>query len=76
MTSQEGNPAGKKSWLVIGGLAVALAGVGYVAMQGPISGKDVSGSIVPAERYRADDAPKQDIVKLHCGYLHVVNVIV
>jgi hypothetical protein len=60
MSSQEGTPAVKKSWLVMGGVAIALAGVGFFAMQGPMSGKDLSGSIVPAERYQTDAKPITD----------------
>ena len=54
------NSSGKTNWVLIAGLAVVLAGVGYVATQGGMSGKDASGSIVAAERYRSETKPISD----------------
>ena len=50
--SKTGSPR-TKIWLVVGGIIV-LAVVGYVAKLYPPAKDDLAGSVVPADRYRAD----------------------
>jgi hypothetical protein len=55
MESTDQSSPRSKIWLVVVGIVV-LAGVAYVADIYPPADKSLTGSVVPAERYRADSA--------------------
>ena len=59
MLKQNGNA---KVWLLIGALVVVVGAILYFDDNFPPSGKDASGTIVPAERYRADQISGEDVV--------------
>ena len=63
-TSEAGSPR-SRIWLVVGGIIV-LAAVGYVAKMYPPGKDDLAGSVVPADRYRADTKPT-DVTTLPLG---------
>jgi len=46
----------KKNWILGGGIAAAIALVGLVALDYPPAQDDAAGTIVPAKRFRADEA--------------------
>jgi hypothetical protein len=52
-----------KIWLVVAGVIV-LAAVGYVAKLYPPSRQELTGSVVPADRYRADTGAANGSVAL------------
>ena len=53
MAVSESNSPKNKIWLVVVGIVV-LAGVAYVAKIYPPSDETLAGSVVPADRYRAE----------------------
>ena len=57
MAISDSGSSRNKIWLVVGGIVV-LAGVAYVAKNNPPSDETLAGSVVPAERYRAESATK------------------
>ncbi|HQR25301.1 MAG TPA: hypothetical protein PK163_10980, partial [Steroidobacteraceae bacterium] len=55
MASDRDNAAGRKIWIIAG--LVAVAGIiGYVSLDYPPASDSAAGTIVPAQRYRADGA--------------------
>src|SRR4029450_13325160 len=61
MSEQRRGSFGKKIWIG-GGLAVAAAAIAvFSGVEVPPTGKDVSGTIVPAQRYRADQPSAGDV---------------
>ena len=52
----------QKVWIVVVVLAVVMAGVAYLGDDYPYGNDKASGTIVPAERYRADQISSEDIV--------------
>ena len=53
MAISESNSSKNKIWLVVVGIVV-LAGVAYVAKIYPPADETLAGSVVPADRYRAE----------------------
>ena len=53
MATSDNGSSKNKIWLVVVGIVV-LAGVAYVADIDPPADESLTGSIVPAERYRAE----------------------
>ncbi|MDH4021077.1 MAG: hypothetical protein OEU84_15910, partial [Xanthomonadales bacterium] len=44
----------QKTWIVVAGLAVVIAGVAFLSNDFPSGSEQASGTIVPAERYRGE----------------------
>ena len=57
MAVSENNSPKNKIWLGVVGIVV-LAGVAYVANNYPPKDETLAGSVVPADRYRAESATK------------------
>ena len=52
----------QKIWIVIGVLAVVIGGVAFLGNDFPSGSDEVSGTIVPAERYRGEQLSSDDVV--------------
>ena len=86
MSQQPTNPSRKRTVLIGTGIAVAAAlAIGHYVFDVPSSGTNVSGTVAPAERYRATQV-KSDNVKLgdqsiamkgrHFGGIEALNAAV
>ena len=51
-----------KTWIVVVVLAVVICGVAFLGKDFPSGSDQASGTIVPAERYRADQISSEDVV--------------
>ena len=56
MVDHNASPAGSRKIWILGGLLAVVAVAGYFSLNYPPAGEDAAGTIVPAKRYRADDA--------------------
>src|ERR1700674_2300527 len=56
-----GSPSKRKVWIGIAVAAVAVGLVGHYALDFPTGGENAAGTIVPAQRYRAEQIKPEDL---------------